>query len=572
MHVWTVSLICALISEAVRSAIQAAAPVPSVPERVQAVAGSCVVIPCTFTPSDAILGLWRRKVEVRMSFRTRGPFFSLRSIAFNSENKGQVSEQFKDRVSLFGTTSGGDCSLRVEQIQRNDAQGFEISLKRREDEHWGKARKFALEVLDTPEAPVISGLLSATEGQRVTLNCSVSCHCPSAPPNLHWILEKGWNDSEVQKDEVQILLSNPHRPTLLSSLSFTATHQVKPRIKCEVRHPGVRALATAKILHITFSPKDVVVQVNSLMVLEGGTALLVCSCKADPPATDYRWSYSQHGHTVHLPQRTPTVRVFNVTRDMTVRCSAKNLIGKGESRPTMLDVYYKPTILRLSSSCRMQDLDVLCRCSVDSNPTAAVTWSVNGTVPPHNYNTSVSSEPHVLTATLQGRMDEPLSVTCFVVNALGNDSLELLQPGEDTAALLWMVIPAVATCLLVSLLSLLFFFCCRYRRRTERRALSQRPAGYPEETGIYQDQMPLYINCTEVSHIYTNGSYQLVYQNSTPVFVNTKQIHPISRRWGERRREAGHVDRHAVSGVRGSGVMETAASEDTDTGIYLEIL
>lgn len=38
----------------------------------------------------------------------------------------------------------------------------------------------------------------------------------------------------------------------------------------------------------------------------------------------------------------------------------------------------------------------------------------------------------------------------------------------DTAALLWMVIPAVATCLLVSLLSLLFFFCCRYRRRTER--------------------------------------------------------------------------------------------------------
>lgn len=73
---------------------------------------------------------------------------------------------------------------------------------------------------------------------------------------------------------------------------------------------------------------------------------------------------------------------------------------------------------------------MLCRCSVDSNPTAAVTWSVNGTVPPHNYNTSVSSEPHVLTATLQGRMDEPLSVTCFVVNALGNDSLALLQPGE----------------------------------------------------------------------------------------------------------------------------------------------
>lgn len=90
----------------------------------------------------------------------------------------------------------------------------------------------------------------------------------------------------------------------------------------------------------------------------------------------------------------------------------------------------KPAILRLSSSCRMQGLLVLCSCSVDSNPTAAVTWSVNDTVPPHHYNTSVSSESHVMTATLQGRMDELLRVTCFAVNALGNDSLVLLQAGE----------------------------------------------------------------------------------------------------------------------------------------------
>lgn len=575
MDLWTVLLICALISAgAVQSVVQAAAPMmPVVPQRVQAVAGSCVVIPCTFTPSDAVLGLWRSRVEVRMVCRLRSPFFSLRSIAFNSENKGQVSDQFQDRVSLFGAPSGGDCSLKVEQIQPDDAQGFEISLKRWQDVQWGKATKFTLEVLDTPEAPVISGQLAAIEGQRVTLNCSVSCHCPSTPPTLRWIWEHGshWNDSEPE--ELQMLLPDAQRPTfVLSSLSFTATHQVKPRIKCEVRDIGVRAVATAKNLHITFSPKDVVVHVNSLMVQEGGSALLLCSCKADPPATEYHWSYTQHGHIVHLQQRTPNVRLFNVTRDMAVRCSAKNLIGRGESRPTRLDVHYKPTILRLSSNCRMQDLDVMCRCSVDSNPTAVVTWSVNGTIPPNDYNTSVLFEPHVLTATLQGRMDEPVRVACFANNVLGNDSLELLQAGEDAAALLWMVIPVVTTCLLVFLLSLLFFFCCRCLQKPGGQALSQCPARYPEEMGIYQDQMPLYINCTEVSHIYTNGSYQLVYQNSTPVFVNTKQSHQIGRRRGERRREGGHIERDAISGFRGTGVKETAASEDTDTGIYLEIL
>lgn len=57
-----------------------------------------------------------------------------------------------------------------------------------------------------------------------------------------------------------------------------------------------------------------------------------------------------------------------------------------------------------------------------------------------------------------------------------------------------------------------------------RHALNRRPALYPGDMGIYQDRMPLYINCTEVTHVYTNGSYQLVYQNCTPLFVRTKQV------------------------------------------------
>lgn len=93
-------------------------------------------------------------------------------------------------------------------------------------------------------------------------------------------------------------------------------------------------------------PKDVVVQVQSLMVQEGGSALLACSCKADPPASEYRWSYTQHGRTMHLDHRTHTLRVFNVTRDMKVRCSAQNLIGQGESQPTPLNIQCNPISYR----------------------------------------------------------------------------------------------------------------------------------------------------------------------------------------------------------------------------------
>ncbi|XP_068997475.1 sialic acid-binding Ig-like lectin 14 [Embiotoca jacksoni] len=571
MHADTGFFACPLIFAALWTGVQAVSPVPSVPDRVQALVGSCVVVPCSFPPL-APHPLRKKRVDVRLRFRGGGHFFPLRSTAFNSEDRDQVSRDFQGRTSLFGRIAEGDCSVKIERVRRDDPKSFEIALKTSDDLLWGKPRSFGLDTIDSPEAPVISGMLSATEGQLVTLNCSVSYHCPSRPPSLQWTWERGAAQlNSTEPGEIQTLHPDPHRWTLLASLSFTVSHQVKPKLKCEVTYPGAKTLATLKDLHVTFPPKDVKVQVQSLTVQEGGNALLMCSCKADPPASEYRWSYSQHGRTVHLHQRTHTVRVYNVTRDMRVRCSAQNLIGRGDSRPTPLNTQYKPVILRLSSTCSVEELELLCRCSVDSSPKAAVTWSVNGTVPPHDYNVSVTSEPNALTATLRGHVDKPQRVICFAVNALGNDSLTLLQGGDETAPLLWLVLPAAAICLLVSLLSLLVC-CCR--KRAGKCVPSRCPAVYPAGSGIYKDRMPLYINCTEVTHIYTNGSYQLVYQNCTPHFVHTKQVRPMGRRGGERRRggEGGGMERPAGLGVRGTREVQGAAAGDAETAIYLEIL
>ncbi|KAI3361270.1 hypothetical protein L3Q82_013453 [Scortum barcoo] len=534
MQVDTVFLLCTLIfAAALWRAVQADSPVPSVPDRVQALVGSCVVIPCSFTPlAPHPLRGRKERVDVRVRFRGGGRFFPLRSTAFNSEDRDQVSRDFQGRTSLFGKITDGDCSVKIGRISQDDSRVFEITLKKADDLLWGKPSIFSLDVVDTPEAPVISGTLSATEGQLVTLNCSVSYHCPSRPPALQWSWERGAQLNGTEPGEVQTLHPEPHRQMLLASLSFTVSQvsQVKPRIKCEAVYPGAKIQAISKDLHVTFSPKDVMVQVQSLTVQEGGSALLVCSCKADPPVSEYRWSYSQ---------------------------SARS--------------HDKPAILQLSSTCVVEDQEVTCRCSVDAKPKAAVTWSVNGTVPSRDYNVSAASEPDMLTATLRGHMDKPQTVICFAFNALGNDSLVLLLGEEETAPLLWLVIPTVAICLLIFLLSL-FFYCCR--RRAGKHVLNKRPAVYPEGLSIYQDQMPLYINCTEVTHIYTNGSYQLVYQNCTPLFVHTKQIRPMGRRGGERRRggEGAETASRAGLGVRRTREVQSSAVADAETAIYLEIL
>ncbi|XP_036071804.1 B-cell receptor CD22 isoform X2 [Oryzias melastigma] len=546
--------------------LQSASPVPSVPDRVQALVGSCVVIPCSF-PAAAPHPRTQR-VDVRLRYRGGGRFFPLQSTAFNSQDKDQVSRDFLGRTSLFGKMGEGDCSVRIDRIRQDDPQMIEVALKRRDDLLWGRPKSVQMDIIDEPEPPAISGRLSATEGQLVTLNCSLRYHCPSRPPTLQWKWERGPPLESTELWDAQTTYPDVDGPTLLASLSFTASHHVKPRLKCEVSYPGAKMVSTTTDLHVTFPPKEVRIQVQTLVVLEGGTALLMCSCKADPPVSEYRWSYSQHGRTVRLRHRTHTVRLFNVTRDMRVTCSAHNSIGRGESKPTALNIQYKPVIHRLSSNCSVEDSELVCCCLVDSNPKPAVTWSINGSVPPHGFNVSASSESSMLTASLMGRMERPLQVVCFALNALGNDSLVLLKGEEEAAPLLWLVLPAAVVCLLVSLLSLLIY--C-HRRKAQKKILSRPRVFHPEDLGIYQERTPLYINCTEVTHVYTNGSYQLVYQNCTPVFVRNNQIRPMARRGGERRRGEGVGHSEVRVGVRETRqVQDTSA--DPETAIYVEIL
>ncbi|XP_070299931.1 myelin-associated glycoprotein-like [Salvelinus sp. IW2-2015] len=410
----------------------AVSPVPSVPNLVPALAGSCVVIPCSFTPpaSHSILGRQGKVVGVRLRYSNSHIFF-LQSTAFSSDDKSTVSKEFQGRTSLRGNTDDGDCSVMIDRVHLADSNVYQLALKGHGQKDWGKARSVNIVVSESPELPVISGVRAASEGQMVSLNCSISYSCPSRAPTLQWRWERGAQENSSEYGEPHVLRPQGQGPTLRTSLTFIASYRIKPRMRCEAVYPGGRRVYTVKELHVT----------------------------------------------------------------------------------------YKPAILHLSSYCVVERLEVLCRCSVDSNPRPAVTWSVNGSVPPYSYNTSVGSENGTLTATLKGHMETPLRVVCFAINALGNDSHTLLQ-AED-GSLLWKVIPAVCISLATFLLSLLLLFCCR--KRSGKRVLTCRPPVYPGDMGIYQDRMPLYINCTEVTNIYTNGSYQLVYQNCTPLFVRTKQ-------------------------------------------------
>lgn len=134
--------------------IQAVSPVPSVPDRVQALVGSCVVIPCSFTPrAPHPLQGRKERVDIRLRYRSGTHIFPLRSVAFSSEDRDHVSADFRGRVSLFGQITDGNCSMRIDKIRLDDARMFEISLKRGGDILWGKPRSFNLDVVGELGSP-----------------------------------------------------------------------------------------------------------------------------------------------------------------------------------------------------------------------------------------------------------------------------------------------------------------------------------------------------------------------------------------------------------------------------------
>ncbi|XP_076869294.1 sialoadhesin [Brachyhypopomus gauderio] len=543
----------------------APALMPSAPDRVSAQLGSCALLPCSFEPHSTT-----GQVDIRLRYRSS--FMSLRSVAFSSdagELQRSVQKHFAGRVALVGTLTEGDCSLIITNVSAKDPDVYEVQLKE-QGRTWGKAKTVHLSVTNVPEQPMISAPQTVVAGKVSVLNCSVKVSCPSQPPRLQWVWERGGlEDRSVPGEEVRVQ-GRGQLPTLHSSLSFTAPHLVMPRVRCEAVYPGNKKSSTTRELRVNFPPTDVSIEITTLSVREGGRAQVACLCKADPPVTGYRWSLTQSGDTVTLMNRTPTIDILNVTRDTRVQCTVWNILGKGSSRPTTLNVQYTPVIVHNSSSCEWDGRRLACKCLVNSNPRPAVTWSVNGSVPPHDYNLTNSYSHNTLQESLQGWALTPLPVVCYAINSLGNDSHVLMQ--DRKGEVLWSLLPPL--CGLFSLLFLLLILVlwgCRAGRSRRRRVAAYGPPVFPDSVNIYQDHIPLYINTSEVSHIYTNGSYQLVYQNCTPYFVRSKQVHKRQRRGARRQRRHRERDRPGPAGQTERD-RQLPSSTDVDTAVYVEVI
>ncbi|XP_052410556.1 myelin-associated glycoprotein-like [Carassius gibelio] len=349
----------------------------TLPEKIEALSGSCVIIKCTFeieTKFDQHLnekdatGLWLKdgtNEDTHQVFNSR----DLKPKHFNGKITGKLHE--KDCTTIFYNVSSKHNGKYYFRIKSGDLK------------YTYKQNFSTIKVIESPPKPRVQlyveqkevqgqeEVLEVLEGSSVSLRCSAETLCSSPPPTLTW------------SSTPRIPLNESSRlQELTSDLNFTATHREHGvTFTCTITYQLQDKTKTEQdsiTLHVQYSPKNTAVSViPSSSVLEGSSVTLICSSDANP-AVNYTWSRESEGQLKQLQTGdTLTFNRIDPTHRGWYHCTAQNQHGHHNSS-VMLDIQYAPKImsaLAIPSSSVLDGSSVTLICSSDANPAVNYTWS-----------------------------------------------------------------------------------------------------------------------------------------------------------------------------------------------------
>ncbi|XP_052440393.1 myelin-associated glycoprotein isoform X4 [Carassius gibelio] len=348
----------------------------NLPNKVEALNGSCVFIPCTFDIEQQYEADLTDSAK-RLWFKVRNPHV----IVFDSSspNTGQLKGE------IFGTATQKNCTTRFDNVdQRHNGSYYfriETSGKLKYNYRGPIYSPVKIVVLGSPPKPtlivfkdqqkVMKKKVEMIEGSSVSLRCSTKIFCPSRPPSLTW------SSSLIESVTGRQYQSQTE---LISDLNFTVSHRHhRVTFTCTATHQIQQQITTqeSRLLHVQYAPKNTSVRINPAgLVLEGRSVTLICSSDANP-AVNYTW-YRDTERPLNPVQTGPNLTINNPdpTHSGRYYCTAENKHGTQNSS-VLLDVQYAPKNTLLSvfpSSSVMMGNPVTLICSSDANPAVNYTW------------------------------------------------------------------------------------------------------------------------------------------------------------------------------------------------------
>ncbi|KAG8453276.1 hypothetical protein GDO86_000057 [Hymenochirus boettgeri] len=324
-----------------------------VPDTLQGIVGSCLLIPCTFTfPSDVqitdgIVPIWYKDKDLRLVYHP-------------SQN---VEASFQGRIELLGDLNLRNCTTLLKDLQREDKGDylfrFEISLNNK----WTSKKSITVTVTDVPALPDVVMPQLISEGESVTFQCSTPYNCPTDAVSLEWqdyIPERSSLARNIQQDTSAVQISQ----SLTTSFTWRNHHQT---IRCEV-NVGTHKMSKEILLNIQHSPKGVtaVVKPSGDNIKQGHSVTLTCQYNSSYPAvSSYTWYKDNREFS-----KEQIVFFPSITRSDfgDFRCEVENPVGSSVSEVTRVVVFSAKTLVSPSSEVREGEMVTL-TCEVPgSNP------------------------------------------------------------------------------------------------------------------------------------------------------------------------------------------------------------
>ncbi|KAG5857981.1 hypothetical protein ANANG_G00025220 [Anguilla anguilla] len=436
--------------------------------------GSCIVVPCSFTPPTA-----NEAVEVTWyQYVSRGY-----PLVYSESKPGDVIDKFRDSTELIGRAGEGNCSLKINLTREaHNAEKIYVWIEPNQLDGYFYDQTVTLEVTENAPQPEIRVVRSdLTEGDVVRLSCDVIHTCPPSPPSVSFRNHRGALSWSHNKEE-----AGRWRISVETSWKVNSADHGRG-VVCDVTHPGGRTASREIVLRVTYQPSiseasgcsfyagavscwceatarpsaslqwrvDGVTQeasparpsttsvhtvrgvgrqsrhraapLSNVMVTqhpsrprEGEEVTLSCTGQGYPPASGYRWYLGRDGQEIRLAEESSELSVRPVARDSgPYRCTARNQMGESSSPVTSVNVEYQPNISE-ASGCSFYAGAVSCWCEATARPSASLQWRVDGVTQEASPAQPSTTSLHTVRGEWVGKAaTEQVSVTCVSSNQHG---------------------------------------------------------------------------------------------------------------------------------------------------------
>ncbi|XP_062853301.1 myelin-associated glycoprotein-like [Trichomycterus rosablanca] len=382
------------------------------PQKVEALSGSCVLLPCTFQIEEKyntnlqnnLTGIWK-KVNIN-------PYTEV----FNSK---QTKNQIKGEMR--GDLKQKNCTTIFYNISESNIGNYMFRIEETGALKWDFTEGIVSIVvrsnLTSPSVTLykenqMEEQKEVLEGTSVSLFCSAPSSCPNVP-NFTWSF----------LPEEKILKQNQNITFSSSTLKFRASHlhhglNITCNITYQLENKNIRSAQSSFALHVLYAPKNTTLKVSpSAQVLLGSSVNLSCSSDANPAVLNYTW-YRKNGEQIG----TGNHLIINKTDETHhgLYCRAQNQHGDQNSS-SYLDLQYAPQI-SFSSSCNTNQTSIQCFCVVHGYPSPKLEWRLSDQTLPNESTIQESVSNVTLNSSISVRLPQTKAtpiLQCVGTNHLG---------------------------------------------------------------------------------------------------------------------------------------------------------